>query len=547
MWKLLRNLVLAAIFVAGALKLLAWYAVREDSQRVVAELAPYAQLKYAGISAGLNGSVALDDVAVTTAASHQVYRAKRATFMTPGLHWLLRHALLHENSVPQQFGIVVDGLQLPPGTRWLDRHVFDPQTFVPFPSLGCGTRDLSAVDYRKMGFDLRASSERLDYRYNDDTGTLNATLTLTAPNFTRIVLEAEVGRFDPTQALTHGWLEKLRFNQLSADYTDLGYLRARKRFCARLDGVAESQFVDRHISAVRELLLQNGITPSDSLTRLYRSLISEGGQVSVLSLPSKDFIPDSWRILGGNEVWRQLNVTSRYKDSPPIMFGLAFSTPENAVVSTPDASAAVTGDATSPAPTPAPEPTKMPQPAPAVAATPVVAKPSPGPSVPKPTPTTTISPTTKITAATIREPMTPLPKPQPDSLGLGGLDQAEAKLAAMTIKPVVAKPEALPSPVLPSSPPPPPDSTLALVWKPVIDELPESKPPPPDYVVIDISRLSREQGRRVRLITNGDIKVEGYVVGIDETSVRLRVNRGGGEALFSIPRSRIEQVQLLKR
>ena len=147
----------------------------------------------------------------------------------------------------------------------------------------------------------------------------------------------------------------------------------------------------------------------------------------------------------------------------------------------------------------------------------------------------------------MREPIAMPPKPAHDSLGLGGLDRAEAKLVVPTVAPLAPKQHALPPGVLPSSPPPPPNSTMALVWKPVIDELPETSAPPPTYRVIDIGRLAHEQGRRVRLITNGNIKVDGYVVGVDETGVQLRVDRGGGEAQFTIPRSRIEQVQLFNR
>ncbi len=544
MWKLLRNLVLAAIFVAGALKLLAWYAVRQDSQRVVAELAAYAQLQYTGVSAGLNGSVTLDGVTLTTAATHLAYHARRVTLTTPGLHWLLRRALLHENNLPQQFGIAIEGLQLPSGLSWLNREIFDPQIFVPFAALGCGGRELSAVDLRKMGLNLPDSSERLDYRYNDDAHTLSTTLTLTAPGFTRIVMEAELARFDPTQLHTPGWFEKLRLNQATAEYTDLGYLRVRNRFCAKHDAISESQFVDRHITDARTLLLQHGITPSDSLTELYRTLLSEGGQVSVLSLPSKDFIPGSWRVLGANEVWRQLNVTSRYQDSPPIMFGLEFANPPTAIAAAPDDPSTVMTVTAPPLPGPATPPKPEPAAARLVAVVAKVATPAPISQVPK---TPLSDPTTaQLAASAMREPIVPPPKPARDSLGLGGLDRAEARLAPLAIAPTVAKPQSAPV-VFPSSPPPPPNSTLALVWKPVIDELPETIAPAPDYTIIDFSRLARETGRRVRLVTNGNNKIEGYVIDVDVTSVQLRVDRGDGDAQFSIPRSRIEQIQLIKR
>lgn len=544
MWKLLRNLVLAAIFVAGALKLLAWYAVRQDAQRVIAGLATYGQLQYAGVSAGLNGSVTLDGVSVTSAATHKTYRAQRVTLITPGLHWLLRRALFHENNLPQQFGIIVDGPELPADAAWLNRKIFDPQVFAPFPAVGCGSKDFTAADWRKMGFDPDSSRARVDYHYNDDTHTLNVALTLTAANLTRFEIAGEISRFDPVQLNIPGWLTKLRLKQASAQYTDLGFQQARNRFCARRESISESQFIDRHIAAARALLVDDGVTPNDSLIQLYRTLVSDGGQVNVLSLPSKDFIPGSWRVLGANEVWRQLDVTARYQDSPPIMFGLNFATAPVAVATTsPELAPASTDETPSASVSAAPKvvPTS---PSPSTR----IAQPSlPSSTAPVPKAAALTATPSNIAAAALRDPIVPAPKPAAGSLGLGGLDRAEAKLAPLTVAPTVVKPAEVPASVMPSSPPPPPNSTMALVWKPVIDELPESAPPARDYTVIDIGRLAREEGRRVRLITNGNVKVEGYVIGIDESGVQLRVDRGGGAAQFTIPRSRIEQVQLLKR
>ena len=344
MWKLLRNVILAAVFVAGSLKLLAWYAVRQDSQRVIAGLAPYVQLKYAGISAGLNGSVTLDDVSATTAGTHKTYRARQLTFITPGLHWLLRRALLHENNLPQQFGIVVEGIELPRDLAWMDPRFLDQHSFAPFAAVGCGVDRFSAADYSKLGIGLRGDSERLDYSYNDATHILNTTLRLDAPGATGVVIAAEFSRFDPDQLRAPGWLTKLRLDQASVTYTDRGFQRARNRFCAARESISQSAFVDQHVTDVRALLKQHRITPNDALVELYRTVASEGGQVSVLSLPSKDFIPGSWKVLSANEVWRQLDVTARYGDSPPVMFGLDFATAPTVIAATTEESGAVAHD-----------------------------------------------------------------------------------------------------------------------------------------------------------------------------------------------------------
>jgi hypothetical protein len=98
-----------------------------------------------------------------------------------------------------------------------------------------------------------------------------------------------------------------------------------------------------------------------------------------------------------------------------------------------------------------------------------------------------------------------------------------------------------------SGPAPPPNSTLSLVWKPTIERLPPPNAAKTDYEVIDYGGLQNALGQRVRLITDGSKRLEGYVIEADAGSVRLRVGRSDGDAQFDVPKKRIREVQLLRR
>ena len=99
----------------------------------------------------------------------------------------------------------------------------------------------------------------------------------------------------------------------------------------------------------------------------------------------------------------------------------------------------------------------------------------------------------------------------------------------------------------PSTPPPPPGSTLALVWKPTVDRLEEAPPPPRDYDVLDYNALGGHAGHYVRLLTSAGKKVEGRIVAVDGTSVSLRIQNSGGTAELQVPRSVIVEIQLPRR
>lgn len=556
MLKLLRNLVLAGILLAGALKLLAWYAVGQDADRLATALAPFGQAKYDGISAGLDGSVTLNGFTLSHVSTHRIYRADSVTVETPGLFWLLKHALLSENALPPQFAIAAQGLRLPP-EPWLNPDWFDLATIAPFAEIGCGTTAFTPADYGKMGLPDAVGVERLEYHYDAEAHTLALSLNLAANGYAGLTVKSDLRPFDLDAV---GPWEKLRVEQMSVDYSDDGFLRQRNQFCARRGNIGVPQFIENHIVAVQALLKDHRVEASAELLQLYRNLLEHGGQFSVLSLPSSNFVLGNVRSSQPDDLLRQLNVTARYRDAPPIMFRLAFTPPPEgespvadaltpgAPSTTPVSTASVTVPPTVTPPAPE-KPVPVTAPPVVVASAPVVpVSPPPAPVIKTPAPP---SPPPVQTAAA---PTTPAAKPEPakhagDNLGLHDLDRAEAKLAPPPPAPVVPntqrKGTEAPGSVIASSPKPPPDSTMALVWKPVIEALPPAPPEQRDYDVIEYAGLKNIPGRRVRLITDGGKKVEGYVISADEGSVILRVRHPDGDAEFEVPKKRIQQVQML--
>jgi hypothetical protein len=557
MWKLLRNLVLAAILLAGVLKLLAWYEVGQDAQRVTAELAPYAQIRYDGLSAGLDGTVSLSgvSVAIKRGATQDTYRADSVVLESPGVFWLLKHALLSDDSLPPRLGISVQGLKLP-ARPWLDPQLLNPVTLVPFETLGCGTVPFTAADYSRMGVSTSDARQHLDYRYDAETKLLDLTLTASVPAFANLTLGTELHPFDPKSSLA---LDKLHIDQLSADYTDNGYLQKRNQFCTQRASLGVNQFVEQHIAAAQALLAQHHVAPGAELVKLYRNLVEKGGRASILSLPNSNFVAAGWRDNSPEEALRQLNVTARYGDSPPVMFRLSFTAPAE-----PEAASLA---AETPAPVPAPPPAVVASsvaaiatPAPAATATPAqmpVATPKAPPStlaasapvttsapVAPPPPATTVEPK----AATMQVPTvptTPPPHAPAANLGLQNLDLAEAKLLPPTKPPSAKTPDFQPSQPRPDEA----GSTLALIWKPTLERLGEAPPEHHNYDVIEYARLKDEQGRLVRLITDGGKKLEGYVLAVDDTGVSLRIigRDVNGDVQSVIPKARIQEIQLFHR
>ena len=490
MLKLLRNFALAGLLLAGIMKLLAWWAVGGDVQRVVTALAPYAQIKYDGVSTGLDGSVSLDKVSVDV--GHHVYRADRVVFEAPSLFWLFGHAFMGGDALPAQFSVSAEGLKLPP-LSWLDPQLFDPVTFVPFAAAGCGS-GFGEADYRRMGVNVAAPSQRLDYRYDTDQHTLNLQLVLNAPGFSRLDFEADLKKFEPSAIASLAMWDKVHVDQISTTYTDQDFLAKRNQFCAqRVNSPTPQQFIERHIAAAQELLKAKRVEPSNELVQLYRTLLEKGGHASLLSLPSAGFVVAA--VHGApEELLRQLNVTARYQDKPPIMFRLAFM---HAPAEQLQAEAVPTP--TSPAPAPPTAVSAVPMPAAssntAAAANPLAATPTPAPTPAKPVavttgaaaaplPVTDKSPQATAAASmpltTANKPAETAALPKPAHSLDHSLDQDEARLSSITPPLALPKREVKPTltPLGPSEEKPPAGSLLASIWKPsVLETLPDVENP----------------------------------------------------------------------
>jgi len=563
MWKLLRNLLLAGALFAGVLKLMAWYEVGRDAQRVAAALGPSVQLTYDSLSAGLNGNVTLSNVALTLKRDHaaETYRADRVVFESPNVFWLLKHALLAEDTWPAHFGVASQGLKLPASAH-IDPHWFDPATLVPFENAGCAAAAFSIADFRKMDVSPGETRQHGEFRYDAEGKTLEATLIFVAAETASVTLGADVRQFEPKVLRSEEALRGLHFGQLSVQYDDPGFLRRRNSFCAQRAGIPAAAFIDQHVLAVREMLQQHGVEASAEILKLYRRLVENGGRASLLSLPSGNFAAGTWFSAAPDDLLRQLNVTARYNDTPPVMFRLSFAAPptsENGAEAESPVAAAAPGplpsaSSVSPAASPSPpvatlqsatvQSATMPAPA---RTTPTSAPPpAPPPASVKLGNTAAPASAVPLTASPAKPETPPVASKAPSKSGLGNgleeVDRAEARLPPPPTKRTAPAPE-----LIASEPPPPPGSTLALVWKPTVERLPAAVPERADYEVIEFGALKGHTGRFVRLVTDGGKKVEGYVVSVDEAEVELRINAGGGSARFLVPKTRIHEVRLVRR
>jgi hypothetical protein len=134
-----------------------------------------------------------------------------------------------------------------------------------------------------------------------------------------------------------------------------------------------------------------------------------------------------------------------------------------------------------------------------------------------------------------------LPEVRVDS-GVGTADSSGLPKDPLPIEGAATEPK-----MAASAPPPPENSTLALVWKPgQIERLPPTEAKAPDYDVVATSSLGNYVGKRVQLITTGGKRVDGDVHMVNAANLVLLVQVGRGSAELNVPLGNIREARLIR-
>ena len=448
----LRSFLLLATLMAGAGVVALEFAARSAARDMAAAIEPFATLHYASAGIALDGSVRLHEprLSVKQGIWKGSVLARVADLRGGGPFWLVAHTLGSASRLPANMRIRARGLHLGEGPAGVPLAGWLGTTDLAlFENLGCGSDALSDKDRVRMGIDTRERDDQLHYQFDAAARSLVLSMDLRSEKIAAIRVDAELTGLPATAKPDAAALEKLRLGRISVGYQDTGYLARRNQFCAQWLGVSAAQFIDKHLEAVAVFLGARGIIPGQDVLSLYQRLVTHGGNLKLTSLPDSTWVPARFVTYPKEDLLRLLNITARYEDAPPIMLRLAFATPERpveitAVVDPPVAvgSSAVADNA-----------------GPVAAAEPGVVANTSTAAAPPALPATTTTASVPAESASASDPPTPMEV---------GKDTHSDRTNPQSGQRIIA-----------SAPPPPKDSTLALVWKPgVIERLPE--PPAAD-------------------------------------------------------------------
>lgn len=522
---------LALVVALGAIVFAFELAARAQARLLVSVLSPLATLSYAGAGAGWGGSVRLDAPRIEFHHGPWlgVLQAREARLTGPGVFWLIAGRLFGGTGIPDEGAVDLFGLTTSTTpdaslvSEWLQ-----PFGLILFESLGCNSNALTSVNRQDMGVFAGERHDRLVFRHDATAHRLELTLDAETPALAAVHGYVDLTGFKPALSNDPRALSEIRLAHGEMGYRDPGYLARRNAFCAQGLDMSVAQFIDRHIAAVDTLLADHGIIASEDVRRLYRQLVSSGGALNFTSLPEPTWVPAQIDTYLRNDLLRQLNITIRHDDAPPVMLRLSFNEPTAPAVVT-EVLAAGAPPLEALAVTPA-EAITPPLNATLAAAVPTLVTTAEAAAQPP------ISVSPAVPLATSRAPLAATPPTEP--------------VAPPTERPVLspAMDPRMPGRELgASAPPPPKDSTLALVWRPgVIERLETREVEARDYEIVAANSLAQYTGRRLRLLTQGGKLVDGRLIAVEPGRALLSVRVGGGNAEIGVAISNIREARLVR-
>ena len=504
------------------------FAARKAAVDISQSLEPHASLTYSGAGIALDGSVRLQSprLEIHRGIWQGKVEARVAEIRGSSAFWIVWRSLSGNSRAPDSLSVSARGLHLiAPGAQgpvlegWLGSS-----DLVVFENLGCGSDALGDKDRSRMGVDTRERVDEFHFQYDPAKKLLNASFELESEGIATINAHAELSGLDLERLGDPTALATARLTRADLSYEDSGYFSRRNHFCAQWLGSSSGEFVTRHVSAVADFLSARGIVPGKELLALYEKLVSQGGTLSLTSLPDASWIPAEVAAYPREALLRQLNITARLTDAPPIMLRLAFADPEAPIIvaGVPSGASATQLDVG------------------AAGESPAVA----------------IVESAKDSASE-----TPIATAPEAALG-SPVDRAAevvepAASSAEDANPVVA-PSIVVQPgqsdsrsdrrVIASAPPPPKDSTLALVWKPgEIERLPQAPARHRRYRVVPLSQLATLVAGDVQLLTSNGKRIDGQLKQVLGDHVVLQVQVVQGSAELNVPLVKIREVRVFER
>lgn len=291
MWrKIFIRLMVAIALAYGGAKLYAAHSISKTAGKMIAMLAPVAEIKYQGTTSSIDGMVGITGVTVHVLKNDDSYQIGAVKLKSDNLLTLLEmNSKLEKGEVPKTFGIELRKMKVP-----MTAQVFNKShgnigllgfADMPVGSLPCGGQSgFSPSDLEQMGIDQITTNVNIEVRREPDKNDIRIISKVNTPGINAADIDLRFAAANG--ALTSRTMKSLAsLNAVSLEFRDQGWHKRVQAFCAKRTGMTRKAWLAAHIKAVKSALARRGIGVGNSLLGAYRSFLKDDGTLTLTLAP----------------------------------------------------------------------------------------------------------------------------------------------------------------------------------------------------------------------------------------------------------------------
>lgn len=311
-------LILAAVAYLGA-KGYIYYKVKAGLDKMIEVAAPFVQIDYSGIGSSLNGTISVDKVRMTPTGTYDEISIQRIDVRGDGPKFLLDLAQgFDRGEPPEQMAVAIHQLESPISSSFLS-SISNPlnksgrKTTVETCSIA---GILYSVGLKELGFPFLSINGDMDYKHDKAASAVEFKLNYDLAGVESSFLSLKMNGVSAAGIMGLGKppvLEELHFVR----QIEPGYMKQIVTLCSGNSGQTHASFIDGLFSQPDKHYLKTlGFIPGPGLSKMFKQLITNAGQLDIRATPSSEISPAMLSAYKPEDLVYLLGVSVKYNDTP---------------------------------------------------------------------------------------------------------------------------------------------------------------------------------------------------------------------------------------
>ncbi len=301
---------LAAVAIAVLIKLSLWLSVRSIMNDAIAQLSPFMDISYGGITSSFDGRVGLEKLTVRVPALRDSVRVEHAQLKFNGLGELLRFKeSLNQGKFPKQLALNLKGLALDvhgPFMQQLYDAPAERSLFTVMSEVNCGkVRFIGTTELLDMGYRTFETDAEISYLFAPASKTLHFNMTSDTHDMGELKVSLALANMsdNPGDMRVH----PPELARVSVEINDNQYQRKVQEYCAGKLGQTTEQYLQTAVEQLDKALRSQRIALDAPVLEAYGRYLKDPQSLTLELNPNEGMSWDGLQFFEPKDVLNMLH------------------------------------------------------------------------------------------------------------------------------------------------------------------------------------------------------------------------------------------------